>query len=69
VEHVCEVLTRLASTLEKSAELADEHARRRTADGLSPAEEQEAAARARESAQRARRQAEEWLTIINAHQA
>jgi hypothetical protein len=69
VEQVCQVLTRLAATLEKSAELADQHAQRCVADGLSPAEEQDAATRARASAQRARDQAAEWVKVIDAGQA
>jgi hypothetical protein len=62
-ERASGILTQLAHTLEKSAELADVHADRREASGLSDAaaDERQVAMRARQAAQRARSQAAHWL--------
>lgn len=60
-EQLTAVLRHTAEALEKSAELADQHARRREqAGGIDDgADERRAATRARQAAQRARSRAEE----------
>lgn len=62
-EHLSSLLNRTADALETTAALADAHALRREQAGLTDAagEERRVADRARESAQRARSQAEVWL--------
>jgi hypothetical protein len=64
-EQASRLLMLLAMGLERSARLADEHANRLerggSAEGAEP--ERQAAKRAREEAQNARRQAEAWLKI------
>jgi hypothetical protein len=67
--HLSSVLNRTAETLGKTAAIAEEHARRRDRAGLSEAarEERRVAERAREYAQRARSQAEEWLKLATRH--
>jgi hypothetical protein len=63
------VLTRTANELERSAGLAEAHARRREQAGQSDdaIEERQAAKRAREAAQRALAQADEWLKASEKH--
>jgi hypothetical protein len=58
------ILSRTADALERSAELAEEHAHRRMSAGFREAAgvEFQAAARSRQAADRARLQAAEWLT-------
>lgn len=59
-------LAQAADALEISAELADEHARRRHGNGqeAEAAEERQTAERTREAARRARTEAERWLRAI-----
>jgi hypothetical protein len=60
------LLTQLATTLERSADLAEAHAHRREQAGRidDAAVERQVADRAREAARRARSQAEEWLKVV-----
>lgn len=64
-EQLASELTRMAGELEKTAAIAEEHARRRqrAGDAEDAAEERAAADRAYEYARQARSQAEGWLRI------
>ena len=64
-KRIAGILTQLAITLDRSAGLAEEHAERREQAGRSDDAEQErqAARHARDAAQRARSQAEQWLKL------
>lgn len=59
------ILSELAMTLDRSAALADEHAERRQAAGFydAAADERRVAKRAREAAERARSQADQWREL------
>jgi len=63
---VASVLGRTARNLERSATLAEEHARRRERAGWqeAAAEERRAAGRAHDAAMRARGEAEKWLKLV-----
>lgn len=64
-EHLSAELDRAAEALEKTASLADQHARRRREAGKSEGEQEErrVADRARKYALRARAQAQEWRNL------
>ena len=61
-EHLSLVLNQMADALDQTATIAEQHAQRREG-GSDTADERRAADRAREYAQRARSQAEEWQSI------
>jgi hypothetical protein len=65
------ILTQLANTLKRTAELAEEHAERRERAGQTgdAAKEHQAAQRARDAAQRARSQADQWLRLLGEREA
>jgi len=64
-----EVMSRTADALERSAELAEDHALRRERAGRmeDAAVERRAAERTREAAARARSEAKEWLNVGENH--
>jgi hypothetical protein len=70
-KHASTILTRLATTLDTSASIAEHHAVRREQAGRSEdaAQERQSAKRARTAARRARSQAEQWLKVAQEQDA